>query len=493
MFLMGIAIYFSLLLAVSYVTTRKLSKDSYALADKKSHWLVIAIGMIGDSLSGISFLSVPGRVTDIGFSYFQMVLGYLVGYAIVARVLIPHYYRTGSPSIYRSLGVGLGSGAEILGSLSFILSRTLGAAVRLFLSITVLNEMFFKDLGVNFVIVAALVLGFILLYTVRGGMKTLIWTDVFQSIMLVVGLIASVCVLYQFLEFTPSTLWDAYQNPNYFKFTQVFSWDPKASGHFLKEFISGIFIVIVMTGLDQNIMQKCLTCESVSDAKKNLTYFSFLLLPINWIILTLGFMLVLSSQKLGIAIPESRDQLFPTIVNSVFPKWAVLLFLMGLIASTLSSADAVLTTLTTSFKEDILKSFKTKPRWTESTKLLHVCFTVLLLVVVSLLHAVPTKSAVHLVFALASYTYAPLLGLFILRWTKSGTYALSLYWYLASAIVAATLTRLTENLAFEMYGYKFNYETLIVYAIFFIACAQIASFVWRRDSRKLPPKRADAV
>lgn len=407
-----IAGYFSILLLIAWWTSRNANNKSYFLGNKTSPWYAVAFGMISDSLSGVTFISVPGAVGSSNFSYLQLVLGYVVGYYVIGSVLLPLYYRLNLTSIYTYLLQRFGTYSQKTGSFFFLLSRTLGAAGRLFLAAGVIQLFVFDHFGIPFWFSVSVIIALMLIYTYKGGIKTLVWTDTFQSAFLLLGVILSIAAISSELNLSFSGITETVVNSSYSK---VFFWDWQAKSFFPKQFLGGMFIAIVMTGLDQNMMQKNLSCKSLGDAQKNIYWFSIVLAIVNVFFLSLGALLYAYSESKGIAIPAKTDNLFPMLALQHLGTFAGLVFIIGLTAATFSSADSVLTTLTTSFYIDFLdaenKDYSEKKK-TFIRHIIHISFAVILLLVILVFKAMNSAAIIDTVLMLAGYTYGPLLGMF---------------------------------------------------------------------------------
>ena len=345
-----IVIYFSVLLGIAFYTSRHSNNESFFIGNRNSKWWLVAFGMIGTSLSGMTFISVPGKVGASGFQYFQVVIGYWLGYFVVAFVLLPLYYRLNLTSIYTYLDKRFGKVSYKTGALFFTLSRTLGATLRLYLVIKVLEKFILQDMGIPFELTAVVILGLILLYTFRGGVKTIVWTDTLQTTFMLLALVICVVYIMDTLHLNMSSTWTAMQQKGY---TRLFQTDINSPSFFLKQILGGAFITIGMTGLDQEMMQKNISVSNLKDSKKNMISFCFVLLLANFIFLLLGGLLYLYAEAKG--IPAAKDDLFPMIaVKSGLPFYITVCFIIGLISAVFPSADGALTALTSSFCIDIL-------------------------------------------------------------------------------------------------------------------------------------------
>jgi Na+/proline symporter len=405
--------YFAVLLGIAWVTGRQAGNAAYFLGNRASPWYVVAFGLIGDSLSGVTFISVPGRVRDNDFAYLQVVLGYVAGYVVIAHVLLPLYFRLQVTSIYSYLEHRLGTVAQKVGSISFLVSRLLGAAARLYLAAGVAQRFVFDAWGLPFAASVTGIILLILLYTYRGGIKTLVWTDTFQSTFLLLGLVLSILAISWDLGLSAGGVVAAVQSSPH---SRIFFWDWAPANNFWKDFIGGAFIAICMTGLDQNMMQKNLSCRSLREAQRNIHWFSWIVVGVNLLFLALGALLYLYAEKRGMAIPTKTDLLFPTLALQHLGGMAGVVFLLGLTAATFSSADSVLTTLTTSFCIDILGMERrvdmAEAARTRLRHVFHLVFAVLLLLAILAFEAWASDSVIGLVLKIAGYTYGPLLGLF---------------------------------------------------------------------------------
>jgi SSS family transporter len=458
-----IASYFGFLLLIAWFTSRNANNASYFLGNKASPWFAVAFGLIGDSLSGVTFISVPGQVGAAQFSYLQIVFGYVLGYAVIAQVLLPLYYRLNLTSIYSYLRERFGPWSQKSGSLFFLLSRTTGAAARLYLAANVIQYFVFDRWGVPFWFTVGAIILLILVYTLKGGIRTLVWTDTFQSSFLLLGVVLSISAIGSELNLGVPQMIEAISNSEH---AQIFFWDWQDRKYFWKQFFSGAFIAIVMTGLDQNMMQKNLSCRSLGDAQKNIYWFTVVIVLVNLLFLSLGALLYHYAKVKGIDIPKQTDRLFPMLALEHLGSFAAVVFIIGLTAATFSSADSVLTTLTTSFCIDFIEIDK-KPNMTEQQKTslrhkVHFAFALILLLVILAFKALMSRFAViEAVFTLASYTYGPLLGLFAFglftrRRVKDA-------WVPLICLICPVLCYVLNDKSAEwLHGYKFGFELLIL-------------------------------
>ena len=406
-----LAIYFGLLLVISYITSRGADTNDFFTANRQSPWWLVAFGMIGTSISGLTFISVPGAVGKTYFTYYQVILGHSLGYLTIALVLMPLYYRLNLISIYGYLEKRFGFWAYKTGSAFFLLSRTIGSAARLYLAVNVLQIAIFEPIGVPFVLTVFISIALIWLYTHRGGVKTIIWTDTLQTLFLLVALFITIVLVGQQMHMGIGDMIQTIQKSPY---SHMFEWDWKNPHFFGKDFLAGVFIAIVMTGLDQDLMQKNLTCKSIGEAQKNMFWFYWVLLFINLLFLALGALLYIYAQANQIAIPAKTDELYPLLaLGGNFGTLAAVTFLLGIIAASYASSDSALTALTTSFCIDFLRIEKFQEAKREKIKhRVHIGFSILFFIVIGLFHVFNNQELIGAVFNLAGYTYGPLLGLF---------------------------------------------------------------------------------
>lgn len=403
--------YFAVLIIISIVTSKGADTTTFFTANRQSPWFLVAFGMIGSSLSGVTFISVPGNVGAIGFGYFQVVLGYLLGYWVIIGVLMPLYYRLNLISIYTYLEKRFNFWSYKTGALFFLISRTLGSALRLYLAATVLQLFLFDAWGVPFFVTVATTLVLIWLYTIKGGVKTIVYTDTFQTFFLITAVCVAVWQISDDLGMSFPQMIDAIRES---KYSRIFHFDdPNSPMFFFKQFIGGALITITMTGMDQEIMQKNLTCKTLGDAQKNMFWFSIILVVVNLLFLTLGALLFLYSEQNNFPIPAYTDELFPMLALKEFSLVVGIFFLLGITASSYASADSALAGLTTSFCIDFL-NFRNKPEHVRHRQkfLVHLGFSLLFLLIIVVFREINEKSVIDAVLGIAAYTYGPLLGLF---------------------------------------------------------------------------------
>jgi len=404
-------VYFLALITISWFTSKGADTNTFFTANRQSPWYLVAFGMIGSSLSGVTFISVPGNVGKIGFGYFQVVLGYLVGYWVIIGVLLPLYYRLNLVSIYTYLEQRFDRYSYKTGAFFFLISRSIGSALRLFLAATVLQLFLFDAWHVPFFVTVATTIVLIWVYTFKGGVKTVVWTDTFQTLFLVSAVCIAVWQISSALGYSWSDMFAAIKTNGYSKIFYVD--DPNSKLFFPKYFLGGMFITITMTGMDQEIMQKNLTCKNLGEAQKNMFWFSITLVIVNLLFLILGALLYIYSSQKNIPLPASSDQLFPSLALNEFGLLVGVFFLLGITASSYASADSALTGLTTSFCIDFL-NFKDKPEAVKRRQkfIVHVGFSLLFLVIILIFKKINERSVIDAVLDVAGYTYGPLLGLF---------------------------------------------------------------------------------
>ncbi|GAB3200308.1 Na+/proline symporter [Pontibacter aydingkolensis] len=454
-----IAGYFCILILISFLTSRKTDSDTFFLANRKSPWYIVAFGMIGTTLSGITFISVPGMVKATQFTYLQMVLGYLLGYLVIATVLMPLYYRLNLVSIYTYLEQRFGYWSYKTGAAFFLLSRTLLASIRLFLVAGVLQFAVFDDLGIPFAVSVIITILLIWVYTFRGGMKTIIWTDTFQTMTMLVAVATTIWLISDELNYNYQSLVTTVQESNY---SQVFVWDVKAGNYFWKQFLAGAFITIAMTGLDQDMMQKNLSCKNIGEAQKNMFWFNVILVVVNILFLTLGVLLYTYAETNGLSLPTKADDVYPFLAINHFSAFLGIVFILGIIAITYASADSALTALTTSFCVDFLNfNDKSEHQRVQQRYWAHAGVSVVMVLVVIAFDVLDSPSVISTMFTVAGYTYGPLLGL----------YAFGLYtrrairdrFVPAICLVSPMLTYIISYNSVEWFwGYQFGFEVLIL-------------------------------
>ncbi|GAF01421.1 sodium:solute symporter [Saccharicrinis fermentans] len=455
-----VLLYFIILMVISYITGRKSDNENFFRGNRQSPWYIVSIGMIGASLSGVTFISVPGWVNNTQFTYLQMVGGYFLGYLIIAHVLLPVYYRLNLTSIYTYLEQRFGKRSYKTGAWLFLISRTIGASARLYLMANVLQISLFNALGIPFAITVIITIALIWLYTYRGGVKTIIWTDTLQTVFMLTSVVITIVYIAKSMNLNVSGVVELISQS---ELSRVFVWDDWSSKqHFLKQFISGAFITIVMTGLDQDMMQKNLSCKNLKEAQKNMKWYGFAFIPTNVLFLSLGVLLYVFAQREGLALPERSDDLFPMIVNSgALPAVVGVFFIIGLVAAAYSSADSALTSLTTSFTVDIMGSSNHGENLSKRTRILvHLTFSVLLILVILIFRALKEDSIISTVFTIAGYTYGPLLGLY--AFGLFSKIKVKDYWVPWVAITAPLVTGLLDYHSVDWFGFQLGFEKLVL-------------------------------
>ena len=474
-----IAGYFLLLLLISAVTSGNSDNATFFTANRSSPWFLVAFGMVGATLSGVTFISVPGEVGNSGWTYLQFVMGNMVGYAVIALVLIPLFYRLNLVSIYGYLNNRFGKNSYLTGSSFFLVSQTIGASFRLYLAALVLQIAFFDNFEIPFYVTVFVTVVLIWLYTFRGGIKTIVWTDTLQTTFLLLAVLISIYIVLDHLDLNLS---EAISSITKSPKSDIFDWDWKSDRNFFKTFLAGIFITIAMNGLDQNIMQKNLTIRSTKDAQKNIFWFSITFFFSTMLFLALGVLLYKFAVDQGIAIPESTDDLYPLLALNHFGIFAGIVFLLGIIAAAFSSADSALTALTTSFCVDILNVPSKEEKNQKKTRLLvHIGFTLLIFLVIVIFNEVNDTSVVNAVFKVAGFTYGPLLGLFTFG-LISGRKVKDKLVPVVCILSPVVSVILDLNSAAWFNGYKFGFEILLVNAA--ITCLGLFFLTFQNGSEK---------
>lgn len=453
--------YSALLFVVVWLTSRKADNNTYFIGNRSSKWYLVAYGMIGASLSGVTFMSVPGWVGTTQFSYLVVVLGYLAGYAVIAAVLLPLYYRMNLTSIYSYLEARFGPASYRTGAFYFLLSRTIGASFRLYIVINVLQTFVFDAWGVPFWVTVLSFLILILLYTYEGGVKTIVWTDTLQTTFMLASLVMTIWMVADRLGLGFSGILDQVIEGPYSKM-MVTDWTAK--NHFLKNFFGGMFIAIAMTGLDQEMMQKNISVRTLRGAKTNMLSFSVVLVIVNILFLALGVLLYGFANSTGLGIPARTDDLFPVVALNHLGTVSAVFFIIGLISAAYPSADGALTALTASCCIDFIGI--NKRGWDEGRQkrvrhLVHIGFAAILLIVIVIFRMINDEAVIGKLFTVAGYTYGPLLGLFmfgILSKRKPADRLVPFVCLLAPALCWI----INENAASWLNGYRFGFELLIL-------------------------------
>ncbi len=480
--------YFGVLILISYLTSKNADSETFFTGNKQSPWYLVAFGMIGASLSGVTFISVPGKVQIEGMAYFQIVLGYVLGYIVIAQLLMPLYYRLNVTSIYEYLNQRFGAVSYKTGASFFILSRTLGSATRLYLATVVLQLFLFDDLGVPYWLTAVITIVLIWVYTFKGGIKTIVYTDTFQTLFLISAVIICTIIIAQLLDVDLFGLYDRItetKSSTGGSMTQIFFFDdPNSKLYFPKQFFGGMFLAIAMTGLDQDLMQKNLTCKNIKDAQKNMYSFTTVLIVTNFLFLLLGGALYVYAEAKGLSLPMNGDKVitdhvFPTLALNHFGTLAGIFFLLGITASSYASADSALAALTTGFCIDFLNFNKREEHERQRLKLyVHIGFSILFLVIILLtklyVDSNPGTDLISLILTIAGYTYGPLLGLFFYGiFTKR---KLTEWMVPVICIIVPIICYWLDKNSEQLFnGYKFGYELLIVNGLLTFACLSLIS------------------
>ncbi|MBA3705854.1 MAG: sodium:solute symporter [Bacteroidetes bacterium] len=466
--LICVIVYSVLLFGVTWITSRGADNESFFVGNRSSKWYLVAYGMIGASLSGVTFISVPGAVGIAQFGYLQVVLGYLLGYMVIAYILLPMYYRLNLTSIYSYLLQRFGNYSYKTGSFFFILSRTIGASFRLYIVVNVLQVFVFDSLGVPFFVTVAVFIALILLYTYQGGVKTIVYTDVLQTTFMLLSVVLSVIFIMNQLNLNVGDLYDKISDSNY---SQVIFGDWKLKSFFPKQFFGGMFIAIAMTGLDQEMMQKNISCKTLGDAQKNVLSFTFVLFLVNILFLILGALLYIYVNESSIPLLVDAhgkiisDNVFPTIALNHLGTLSAVFFVIGLISAAYPSADGALTALTSVFCIDFLglkdDKIKTEEQKKKIRYTVHFTFAGILLLVIVIFKLINNDAVINNLFTWAGYTYGPLLGLYSFGlFTKKQVHD---KFVPLVCILSPIICILLSNYSQELFnGYKFGFEMLIV-------------------------------
>ena len=450
--------YFALLFIISLFTSRNASSETFFTADRNSSWVLVAYGMLGVAISGITFISVPGEVGNSQFTYFQLVIGYSIAIALIAVVLLPLFYRLEVVSIYSYLEDRFGFWTYKTGAGFFLLAQTFMASFRLFLMASVLQIALFDRYKVPFEITVLITLLLIWLYTYRAGIKTVVITDTLQTTFLLLSVIMSIWIISRHLGLSPSDLFSTIrEHPD----SKTFVWDWSSPRNFFKLVFTGIFLTVVTNGIDHSVMQKHLTCPNLRESRKNMFTLSAMLLAVNLCFLCLGLLLYIYARAKGMAIPEKTDDLYPILALNHFGGFTGIVFLLGICAAAYSSADSALTGLTTSFCVDFLNFEKSAKAPTRLRNLVHLGFTLLIFVVIVIFRHVNNESVINSFIRISGYVYGPLLGLFVfgLATRRKVRDRLVPWLCIAAPIISIVLYFNSER---WLWGYKFGFEMLIV-------------------------------
>ncbi len=465
--LIVIAAYFSLLMLISYLTGRKGSdNDAFFRANKSSQWYIVAIAMIGTSISGVTFVSVPGMVRNLDMTYMQMVFGFFFGYLVIAYVLLPLYYKLNLTTIYGYLEQRYGAKSYKTGAWFFLISKIVGAAARLYLVAFILQSLVFDAWGIPFVVTVIAIILIIWLYSHKSGIKTIIWTDWLQTILFLSALVLIVWQLCLRLNFDIGEMFATICNSPH---SRIFVFDDWGSTqNFFKQFLSGMFITIVMTGLDQDQMQKNLTIKNLKDARKNVISYGFAFVPVNFLFLCLGVLLLVFAEQNAITLPEISDNILPVIASQYLGNVVLGIFIVGIVAAAFSSADSALTALTTSFCVDILGMNKSETDAAQERgnvkkrRIVHIAISAIFVLIILIIEAIGSDSIINAIYKLASYTYGPLLGLYFCGLYTKTKPADKYVPYVA--VVSPLLCILIETMAKHLFDYRVGYELLLINA-----------------------------
>lgn len=455
--------YFILLFFVSYMASRKSSNASFFSGDRQTPWYIVAFATMGAAISGVTFISVPGMVVGKGYSYLQMVLGFIIGYVAIAYILVPLFYKRNLISIYGYLEQRFGAVTYKSGAWFFFVSKMLGAAVRFYVVCVVLQSLVFDPLGIPFVFNVVITIALIWLYTKQGGVKTVIWTDTLKSFCLVLSVVLSIVFIAKSLGYDFTGLVSAIAADDT---SRVFFFDnPMEGTYFWKQFLAGVFMVIAMTGLDQDMMQRNLACKNFKESQKNMIVSSISQFFVIALFLILGTLLVLYVRNVGMAMPEKTDELFGLVASSsTMPIIVGILFILGLISASYSAAGSALTSLTTSFTVDILKAHEKQDesRLTKTRNIVHVAMSVIMGLVIIVFYMISNSDAISAVYALASYTYGPILGLFVFGLACQKGVKDKFVPYVC--VAAPVICFFVQKWLLDAFGYVMSFELLLLNA-----------------------------
>jgi Na+/proline symporter len=447
--------YFGLLMLISALVGKQQGNDGFFTGNKKSPWCIVSIGMIGTSISGITFVSVPGMVRENGFLYMQTVAGFFVGYILIAKILLPIYYRLDAPSIYVYLRDRFGKKAYKTGAWFFLISKAIGASIRVYVAALILHECIFKGWNVPFAVTVVSLILMIWLYTYRGGIKTIIWADLLQSICMIGALILIVFQLGKAVNQDTGNILNTISSSKYFN---LIEWsDLGSKQHFVKQFFSGIFIALVMTGLDQGMIQKNRSIKKLEEAQKNMYWYGFAFIPVNFIFLSLGTLMYIFAAQKGIALPQSSDEVLPMLATQGYVNSTVtILFMLGIVSTAFSSADTSMTAMTTSFCVDILE----KEADVKTRQKVHLMMAIIFVIIIFIFRAANDTSLIDAIYILVSYTYGPLLGLYAFGLFTKKTAKDKFIPIIA--ISSPVICYLLQAFSSKYFGYHFGYELLML-------------------------------
>lgn len=469
--------YFGLLIIVSLFTGRKADNETFYTGNRTSPWYLVAFGMIGASLSGVTFISIPGEVGNSAWTYLPVVLGNCVGYIVIATLLLPLFYRFNLISIYSWLGTRFGENARLTGSFFFILSQLVGASFRLFLVVGVLQLVLFDSLGIPFAATVFITIGLVWIYTFRGGIKTIVWTDALQTVFMLVSVVLTITIVCRELDLNVGSM---ITMVNKSELSRIFDFDWHSGHNSVKQFLAGIAITVALNGLDQNMMQKNLTCKSVSACQTNMFSFSGMFLLANILFLTLGVLLYSYASRNGIELPTKTDDVFAFLTLNHFGTTAGIFFLLGITAAAYSSVDSSLTALTTSFSIDFLKLNPKDSQQRRKRIWVHVSFSLLMCLVIVLFRELNDSSVINTLFKAVGYTYGPILALFAFGMLTK--HHVKQRWVPLVCILSPLLSYIINYNSEEwLYGYRFGFEILLLNAsicfigLFFVRIKKVAT------------------
>lgn len=456
-----LAAYFGLLVAVSFFTSRKADGETFFTGNRTSPWYLVAFGMIGASLSGVTFVSIPGEVGNSAWTYLPVVVGNCVGYAVIAMILLPLFYRLKLISIYTWLGERFGESARLTGSFFFIVSQLIGASFRLFLVVGVLQLAVFDAMGIPFAATVLITIGLVWVYTFRGGIKTIVWTDTLQTIFMLASVVLTIILICKALDFDFSAMATAVGKS---KLSRVWDFDWRSGHNTIKQFIAGIAITVAINGLDQNIMQKNLTCRTLRDCRTNMFSFSGMFLLSNLLFLVLGVLLYTYAETKGITLPEKTDDVFAFLSLNYFGVAAGIIFLLGITAAAYSSVDSSLTALTTSFCIDFLKLDPKSPEQKKRRIGVHLMFSLLMCGVIILFRELNDDSVINTLFTAVGYTYGPILALFVFGLATRRQ--VRQRWVPWVCLLSPVLSYIIQSHSEAWFGgYRFGFEILLLNAL----------------------------
>ena len=456
-----LAAYFGLLVAVSFFTSRKADGETFFTGNRTSPWYLVAFGMIGASLSGVTFVSIPGEVGNSAWTYLPVVVGNCVGYAVIAMILLPLFYRLKLISIYTWLGERFGESARLTGSFFFIVSQLIGASFRLFLVVGVLQLAVFDAMGIPFAATVLITIGLVWVYTFRGGIKTIVWTDTLQTIFMLASVVLTIILICKALDFDFSAMATAVGKS---ELSRVWDFDWRSGHNTIKQFIAGIAITVAINGLDQNIMQKNLTCRTLRDCRTNMFSFSGMFLLSNLLFLVLGVLLYTYAETKGITLPEKTDDVFAFLSLNYFGVAAGIIFLLGITAAAYSSVDSSLTALTTSFCIDFLKLDPKSPEQKKRRIGVHLMFSLLMCGVIILFRELNDDSVINTLFTAVGYTYGPILALFVFGLATRRQ--VRQRWVPWVCLISPLFSYFIQSHSEEWFGgYRFGFEILLLNAL----------------------------